>query len=169
MKSFLSKKSILRTMAVAAVCMLGATSVKAQEFTIQGDYVSSYVWRGIYQGGAAAFQPTLGFSAGNFSLTAWGSTSLSESNKEIDLTAAYKFGETGPVLSVATLWWDGQGAGNYFHFKSGDTGHHLHFHLVPKYTDEYEWGGTFEMNPGKKFLSDEEYAQMIEKIKAELV
>ena len=32
MKSFLSKKSILRTMAVAAVCMLGATSVKAQEF-----------------------------------------------------------------------------------------------------------------------------------------
>ena len=125
MKSFLSKKSILRTMAVAAVCMLGATSVKAQEFTIQGDFVSSYVWRGIYQGGAASFQPTLGFSAGNFSLTAWGSTSLSESNKEIDLTAAYKFGETGPVLSVATLWWDGQGAGNYFHFKSGDTGHHF--------------------------------------------
>ena len=125
MKSFLSKKSILRTMAVAAVCMLGATSVKAQEFTIQGDFVSSYVWRGIYQGGAASFQPTLGFSAGNFSLTAWGSTSLSESNKEIDLTAAYKFGETGPVLSVATLWWDGQGAGNYFHFKSGDTGHHI--------------------------------------------
>ena len=81
MKSFLSKKSILRTMAVAAVCMLGATSVKAQEFTIQGDFVSSYVWRGIYQGGAASFQPTLGFSAGNFSLTAWGSTSLSESNK----------------------------------------------------------------------------------------
>ena len=48
MKSFLYKKSILRTMAVAAVCMLGATSVKAQEFTIQGDFVSSYVWRGIY-------------------------------------------------------------------------------------------------------------------------
>ena len=103
MKSFFSKKSILRTMAVAAVCMLGATSVKAQEFTIQGDFVSSYVWRGIYQGGAASFQPTLGFSVGNFSLTAWGSTSLSESNKEIDLTAAYKFGETGPALSVATL------------------------------------------------------------------
>ena len=60
------------------------------------------------RGGAASFQPTLGFSVGNFSLTAWGSTSLSESNKEIDLTAAYKFGEAGPTLSVATLWWDGQ-------------------------------------------------------------
>ena len=39
---------------------------------------------------------------------AWGSTSLSESNKEIDLTAAYKFGEAGPTLSVASLWWNGQ-------------------------------------------------------------
>ena len=108
MKSFFSKKSILGTMAVAAVCMLGTSNAQAQEFTIQGDLVSSYVWRGIYQGGAASFQPTLGFSVGNFSLTAWGSTSLSESNKEIDLTAAYKFGEAGPTLSVATLWWDGQ-------------------------------------------------------------
>ena len=47
----------------------------------------------------------------------------------------------------------------------GDTGHHLHFHLVPKYTDEFEWGGVFEMNPKQKFLSDSEYAEMIEKIK----
>ena len=101
MKSFFSKKSILRTMAVAAVCMLGATSVKAQEFTIQGDFVSSYVWRGIYQGGAASFQPTLGFSVGNFSLTAWGSTSLSESNKEIDLTAAYTLPVEKFPLSIA--------------------------------------------------------------------
>lgn len=50
----------------------------------------------------------------------------------------------------------------------GDTGHHLHVHLVPKYKDEYEWGGVFEMNPGKKYLSEEEYAEMIEKIKKEL-
>ena len=48
----------------------------------------------------------------------------------------------------------------------GDTGCHLHFHLVPKYKDEYEWGGVFEMNPGKTYLSDAEYAEMIEKIKA---
>lgn len=47
----------------------------------------------------------------------------------------------------------------------GDTGHHLHFHLVPKYTDEFEWGGTFAMNPQQKFLTDAEYAEMIEKIK----
>ena len=50
----------------------------------------------------------------------------------------------------------------------GDTGCHLHFHLVPKYRDEFEWGGVFAMNPGKTLLTDEQYAEMIEKIKANL-
>lgn len=48
----------------------------------------------------------------------------------------------------------------------GDTGCHLHMHLVPKYKDGFEWGGTFVMNPGQTFLSDEEYAEMIDRIKA---
>ena len=50
----------------------------------------------------------------------------------------------------------------------GDTGCHLHMHLVPKYKDGFEWGGTFAMNPGRTFLTDEESAAMIEKIKANL-
>ena len=50
----------------------------------------------------------------------------------------------------------------------GDTGCHLHVHLVPKYKDGFEWGGVFEMNPGKTYLTDAEYAEMIEKIKAAL-
>ncbi|MBQ8076265.1 MAG: HIT family protein [Oscillospiraceae bacterium] len=50
----------------------------------------------------------------------------------------------------------------------GDTGCHLHVHLVPKYRDEYEWGGVFAMNPGKVALSEEEYSAMIQKIKENL-
>ena len=51
----------------------------------------------------------------------------------------------------------------------GDTGCHLHFHLVPKYADdEFEWGGVFAMNPQRKFLSEAEYASLVAKIKAEL-
>jgi len=50
----------------------------------------------------------------------------------------------------------------------GDTGCHLHMHLVPKYKDGYEWGGVFEMNPGKTLLSDEEYQELIDNIKANL-
>lgn len=50
----------------------------------------------------------------------------------------------------------------------GDTGCHLHFHLVPKYNGGDEWGGVFQMNPDKKYLSDAEYEEMIAKIKAHL-
>ena len=45
---------------------------------------------------------------------------------------------------------------------------HLHFHLAPKYVDGPNYGGTFQMNPGNVYLSDEEYADMIARIKAEL-
>lgn len=48
----------------------------------------------------------------------------------------------------------------------GDTGCHLHMHLVPKYEGGDEWGGVFQMNPDKVYLSGAEYAEMIEKIKA---
>ena len=51
----------------------------------------------------------------------------------------------------------------------GDTGCHLHFHLVPKYADDpFEWGGTFAMNPERTYLSDAEYADLVATIKAEL-
>ena len=50
----------------------------------------------------------------------------------------------------------------------GDTMHHLHFHLVPKYKDGYEWGGVFAMNPKETFLSDAEYTEMIERIREKL-
>ncbi len=50
----------------------------------------------------------------------------------------------------------------------GDTGCHLHMHLVPKYEGGDEWGGVFQMNPGKVYLSEEEYAEMIQKIKDNL-
>ncbi len=50
----------------------------------------------------------------------------------------------------------------------GDTGCHLHMHLVPKYVGGDEWGGVFQMNPGKVYLTEAEYAEMIQKIKENL-
>ena len=50
----------------------------------------------------------------------------------------------------------------------GDTGCHLHFHLVPKYEGGDEFGGVFQMNPDKVYLTDAEYAEMIQKIKDNL-
>ena len=42
---------------------------------------------------------------------------------------------------------------------------HLHFHLAPKYVDGPDYGGVFRMNPSEVYLSDSEYAEMIEKVK----
>ena len=42
---------------------------------------------------------------------------------------------------------------------------HLHFHLAPKYVDGPDYGGTFQMNPGKVYLSDAEYQELIEAVK----
>ncbi len=50
----------------------------------------------------------------------------------------------------------------------GDTGRHLHFHLVPKYKDQAEWGGVFQMDPKQVTLSQAEYEEVIGKIKAQL-
>ncbi|MFQ9510132.1 MAG: HIT family protein [Lachnospiraceae bacterium] len=48
----------------------------------------------------------------------------------------------------------------------GDTMHHLHFHLVPKYhEDEFEWGTTFAMDPKRKTLSEGEYSEIINELK----
>lgn len=45
---------------------------------------------------------------------------------------------------------------------------HLHFHLAPKYIDGPDFGGVFQMNPQKVYLTDDEYAQMIEALKKNL-
>ncbi|WP_182185787.1 HIT family protein [Pectinatus frisingensis] len=50
----------------------------------------------------------------------------------------------------------------------GDTAKHIHTHLVPKYKDKFEWGGVFAMNPDNVYLTDTEYAEIIEQIRAVL-
>ena len=106
-------------------------------FNVQGDLVSSYVWRGMYQTGAS-IQPTLSFSVENLSLTAWGSTdfdgyrngNIPSANKELDLTLAYTFPKLGLTVSVADMWQAGQGAGKYFDFNNKTTAHHFEASLA---------------------------------------
>ena len=50
----------------------------------------------------------------------------------------------------------------------GDTAGHVHFHLVPKYKDGFEWTQVFAMNPQQVFLSDTEYEEVIGRIKENL-
>lgn len=54
---------------------------------------------------------------------------------------------------------------NYATF--GDLVPHAHFHIVPKYPGGPQWGKFFEDEP-KLFLSEDEYRERIQLIKAEL-
>lgn len=45
---------------------------------------------------------------------------------------------------------------------------HLHIHLVPKYVDGADYGSTFAMNPQKTYLSDAEYAEMVDQLRKKL-
>ena len=50
----------------------------------------------------------------------------------------------------------------------GDTGHHLHMHLVPKYKDQFEWGGTFAMDPNLLKLDEEQCEVVAAKLREEI-
>lgn len=86
--------------------MLLADCAMAQEKGVRvkvgADFVSSYIWRGSYNANAS-IQPTLGMTAGDFSLTAWGSADFTGDYKEADLTAAYTLG--GLTLSLTDYYW----------------------------------------------------------------
>ncbi len=51
----------------------------------------------------------------------------------------------------------------------GDIVSHVHFHIVPKYRDGYEWGGAFTDDGERLILSDEENKNMINEIKAAII
>ncbi|HBK29272.1 MAG TPA: hypothetical protein DDZ04_05705 [Parabacteroides sp.] len=93
------------------------------------DFVSSYVWRGLYQGGFSV-QPGMSIHLGHFGLTAWGSTDFQGSgtegnpvSKEIDLVLSYDLGKTGLGFAVSDYWWADKGKGDFFNYKSADTDH----------------------------------------------
>ena len=71
--------------------MIAVENVKAQ-FSAGVDLYSSYVWRGTQFGKGPAVQPSVGYSAGGFSVGAWGSVCTSDlEGFEMDLSAGYDF------------------------------------------------------------------------------
>lgn len=124
----------------------------ALNFELSGDLVSSYVWRGFKQTGASV-QPSLSLSAGNFSLGAWASTSLSSNgHKEVDFCASYTI--AGLALTATDYWWDGEGKYRYFSSpEDGNFGHMVEAGLSYTFPDTFpltlSWN-TFLLGEGNK-------------------
>ena len=86
------KLTVMKKIVLFALGMAMSMTTFAQdevETTISADVVSSYIWRG-QELGSVALQPTLGVGYKGLSLTAWGSTGLTNpaDTKEFDFTLA---------------------------------------------------------------------------------
>ena len=102
----------MRKMKMWAIMVIVATtvvSVKAQEITAKADLVSSYVWRGTQYAGFSV-QPSVTYSDGGFSLGAWGSVGVKNTDvfayREMDLFASYAF-DFGLTLGLTDYYYPG--------------------------------------------------------------
>ncbi|MFN7925614.1 MAG: hypothetical protein U0Q16_36275 [Bryobacteraceae bacterium] len=64
------------TRSVAAVALVVPFACAQSSFSVEGDLVSRYVWRGFTYGNGAAFQPSVSYSARGVTLAAWSNMPL---------------------------------------------------------------------------------------------
>ena len=131
------------------------------EATLEADFVTKYLWRGL-DNGDVSIQPTLGIAWKGFSLSAWGSVGISNSSDpaEIDLEASYTIG--GLTLMLTDYWTD-EGS-KYFDFKPETTGHQLEagigydFGVLSLSWQTFLSGADYQESSGKRSYSS--YAEL---------
>lgn len=136
------KTKTILTLAMGAALALPA-SLSAQDKPTAGgrmDLVNNYVWRGMDQGSGFSVQPTLGLAYKGFSLSAWGSQSLTNNAdrdvQEFDISFGYSTG--GFSATITDYWWGGlhQPYGYYKHGPADnpvDGGHHFEATLAYRF------------------------------------
>jgi hypothetical protein len=146
---FLSKPIILCLLAFLPVL---ATSQDKLSANLSADFVSSYVWRGIKQGGGANAQPALNASYKSFTLGTWGSADLGNSGaKEIDFYASYE--NSGFKMLATDYWWDSENTFRYFSSPTDGNGHYLELAVSYIFPESFplsvSWN-TFVLGRGNK-------------------
>jgi hypothetical protein len=122
---------LLISLTIAALmCMPGKASAQIEtSFNTGVDLMSRYVWRGMNLGGSSpSIQPTLEFSAGNFTLGTWGAFSMSDgvTVQETDLYLSYSIKEMFSITVTDYFFPDETLSNNhYFEFDKDSTGHLL--------------------------------------------
>lgn len=138
-------KKIL-TYFLVGVCMISSVEAGARvEVKPSVSLVSSYVWRGMYQSGAA-LQPGMTLNAYGLSLGVWGSTDFTgQGHKEFDINLSYSV--AGLTVSLSDYWWAGESGIKNDHI----SGLNHYFDYCPETTAHILEGGLSYLFPFEKF------------------
>lgn len=129
------KIQLLIIMNIISILSLKAKPV---DITAKADFVSDYIWRGIYQNSGFSVQPSLGFSYCGLSLSTWGSQSITNNDmapQEFDVILSYNI--EGFTITATDYWWEGMKA-PYDHYRDK---HHF------EGTVSYYFGTKFQKVP----------------------
>ncbi|MDR2465876.1 MAG: hypothetical protein LBD35_00670 [Prevotellaceae bacterium] len=126
----------------------------ARDFSAGADLVSSYVWRGLHLSGTS-IQPSLGFSAGNFSIGAWGSMPVADfqSYKEFDLSISYQV--AGFSIGINDYWIPNDSSSYFNYDKNKGTAHTFEASVgytlpIEKFPLSLSWNTNFAGFDGTK-------------------
>ena len=114
-----------------ALLITPVSNVNAQEesdspFSVGGDLVSSYVWRGTKFGNGPAIQPYLELALGNFSIGGWGSYCFTTNEAaEADLYLSYGF-DFGLSIGMTDYYFPGT---EYFDYSTESGSHAFEINL----------------------------------------
>ena len=158
----------MKKIIVFAMMLVASATAIAQdeiETTISADVVSSYIWRG-QDLGSVSLQPTLGVGYKGLTLTAWGSTGLTnpDDTKEFDLTLAYTIG--GLNIGITDYWFNKDGLdpeGRYFKYDAHGTNHVFEANIGYDFgLASIQWYTNFAGNDGVNKDGDRAYSSYAE-------
>ena len=156
------KKIVLLAWSLVAVATAHAQD--KIEATISGDFVSSYIWRGL-DAGSAAVQPTLGVGYKGLSLSAWGSYGLTDPDdvKEFDLTLAYA--ASGFNIGITDYWFSAglDPDARYFKYDAHGTNHIFEANVGYDFGfASLQWYTNFAGNDGENKSGKRAYSSYVE-------
>ncbi len=146
-------KRLLNYLASSAIALLCSMTAQAQEkltAELYGDFVSSYIWRGMEQC-KASVQPALQLNYRGLELELWGSYELAGSGKykEIDITLYYNLANF--KFKVQDVWCGegGDPEGRYFKYDAHATNHFFEASVGYDFGPVWmEWNTVFAGNDG---------------------
>lgn len=122
------RKAIILVIAIAfSLPMFAQEEESESPFSVGGDLVSSYVWRGSKIGTGPNIQPYVELALGNFTIGSWGSFSYHGTGDvmEADLYASYGF-DFGLSLGVTDYYYQGS---PFFRYTTDSASHAFELNL----------------------------------------